>query len=270
VVPLIGVGTGTEGFGVGGVTIELLSWAVFVVDLVVHLRLRRRYLRTGVGRFDLAVVLLTSPWYLIPGAGGGEVVALLRLARLARVLMVAARGPVIRRTIQRLGRPFLYAVVALLVSSIIVYRAEDGKAGFETYGDALWWGVVTITTVGYGDLIPSTPVARYAATALMVAGVALLGTIAASLASLFRLEDVADEKAAADAGAAAAAAAAAEHDAAAAASNLRAATGTGAGAAAVPVPTQAAATDLAAELRALRAEVAALRAQLEAEGHRDP
>jgi voltage-gated potassium channel len=177
---------------------------------------------------------------------------------------------VIRRTIQRLGRPFLYAVVALLVSSIIVYRAEDGKAGFETYGDALWWGVVTITTVGYGDLIPSTPVARYAATALMVAGVALLGTIAASLASLFRLEDVADEKAAADAGAAAAAAAAAEHDAAAAASNLRAATGTGAGAAAVPVPTQAAATDLAAELRALRAEVAALRAQLEAEGHRDP
>jgi voltage-gated potassium channel len=170
--------------------------------------------------------------------------------------MVAARGPVIRRTIQRLGRPFLYAVVALLVSSIIVYRAEDGKAGFETYGDALWWGVVTITTVGYGDLIPSTPVARYAATALMVAGVALLGTIAASLASLFRLEDVADEKAAADAGAAA--------------SNLRAATGTGAGAAAVPVPTQAAATDLAAELRALRAEVAALRAQLEAEGHRDP
>ena len=53
----------------------------------------------------------------------------------------------------------------------------------ETFGDAVWWAVVTMTTVGYGDRYPVTSEGRVAATVLMVAGIALLGTVTATLAS---------------------------------------------------------------------------------------
>jgi voltage-gated potassium channel len=191
VIPLIGVSTGPDYTTLGAI-IEIVSWLVFLVDLMVHMRLRPNYLRSGAGRFDLAIVILTSPWYLLVG-DGGQFVALLRLARLARVAMIGVQSPRIKRFLERLGRPFLYVLIMVFVSSAIVERAEDHKHGFKTFGDSLWWAVVTITTVGYGDLVPESRVGRITATVLMFAGIALLGTVAASLASLFRAEDVADE-----------------------------------------------------------------------------
>jgi voltage-gated potassium channel len=188
IIPLIGVTSGQQ-TSAAGVIIEVVSWLVFLVDLVVHVRLRPHYLRTGVGKFDFAVVLLTSPVYLF--IGGGQFVALLRLARLARVAMLGFKTPLIKRLIERLGKPFLYVGIILVVAAAIVERAEDHKHGFETFGDSLWWGVVTMTTVGYGDLVPETRVGRVTAVFVMLTGVALLGTVAASLASLFRAEDVA-------------------------------------------------------------------------------
>jgi voltage-gated potassium channel len=191
VIPLIGVSTGPQTTWIG-VIIEVVSWLVFLVDLVVHVRMRPHYLKTGAGRFDLTIVVLTSPWYLLVG-DGGQFVALLRLARLARVGMIALQTPLLKRLVERLGRPFLYVAIMLFVSAAIVERAEHHEHGFKTFGDSLWWGIVTITTVGYGDLVPESRVGRITATALMLTGVALLGTVAASLASLFRAEDVAGE-----------------------------------------------------------------------------
>ena len=252
VIPLIGVSTGQSEFGIIGNAIEVACWLVFVVDLVVHMRLHPGYLRTGVGRFDLSVVVLTSPWYLLPGVDGGQFVTLLRLARLARVAMVGLKTPTIKRTVERLGRPFLYVGIMLMVCAAIVERAEDHKNGFKTYGDSLWWGVVTITTVGYGDIVPETRVGRVTATVLMLTGVALLGTVAASLASLFRLEDKADEVQAESEAEIADALGA----------RVAAASSPSAPAAAPGAVDAGVSADVAAELRALREEIAALRAAM--------
>ncbi|MBM3660490.1 MAG: two pore domain potassium channel family protein, partial [Actinobacteria bacterium] len=224
VIPLVGISTGNTDYGLVGNLVEIACWVVFVVDLVVHVRLRPRYLRTGMGKFDLFVVIFTSPWYLLPGVQGGNFVALLRLARLARVLVVAFKTPMLKRTGERLGKPFMYVGIMVAVCAAIVLRAEDHKNGFKTYGDSLWWAVVTITTVGYGDLAPESRVGRVTATVLMLTGVALLGTVAASLASLFRLEDKADEEAAEELQDAEAAASDAEKAAAAAGAQVAAVT----------------------------------------------
>jgi voltage-gated potassium channel len=209
------------------IVVDILSWLVFLVDYVVHARHLEGYLRTGTGRFDLFVVVATTPWFLLPGAHAGGFVVLLRLARLARLVM-ASRGA--HRLFERLGRVAAVAIGIVGVASLVAYHAEHPvNPEFATVGDALWWGIVTLTTVGYGDIVPKTPTGRWAAVIIMITGIAVLGLLAGSLASFFRPDQ--DEN--------------------------------GAGPAADGAAhTAATSGDLA--LRALTAEVAALRHQVEA------
>ena len=176
--------------------IDVISWLVFVVDFVVHRRRLHDYLGTRLGRFDLGVVILTAPWFLISGAHGGSVVVFLRLARLVR-LVIASRGA--RRLITRLGRVAAVAGGVVTVGALVAYYAEHAtNPGFKTYRDSLWWATVTLTTVGYGDIVPETSAGRWAAVVIMLTGVAVLGLLAGSLASFFRLGSDDDEAAEAD------------------------------------------------------------------------
>jgi voltage-gated potassium channel len=169
------------------VVIGIVSWLVFVVDFVVHERLLRQYLRTGLGRFDLAIVVLTAPWFLLPGthAVGGFIVVL-RLARLAR--LVVANRPA-RQLFSRLGRVAVVALSVMVGGALVAFYAEHAvNPEFANFGDSLWWSIVTLTTVGYGDIVPVTLTGRTAAVMIMLTGVAVLGLLAGSLASFFRLQ----------------------------------------------------------------------------------
>ena len=193
ILPLIVV---PQSGNLAGVLVGVITWLVFLVDFVVHVRLTRGYLRTGLGIFDLIVVLLTSPWYLLPGVSAGGLVNVLRLARLARVL-IATRG--VRRLFARLGRVAIVAGLVVMVGSAVAYGAEHStNPGFATFGDALWWGIVTLTTVGYGDIVPKTSAGRWAGVAIMITGISVLGLLAGSLASFFRLDDQPNGKSAGD------------------------------------------------------------------------
>jgi voltage-gated potassium channel len=164
--------------------VNLAAWIVFVVDFAVHERRLRHYLGTWLGRFDLAVVVLTAPWFLI--LPESRFVMLIRLARVARVVM-ATRGA--HRLFERLGRVALVAVAVVFLGAAVAYRAEHpGNPEFATFGDSLWWATVTLTTVGYGDIVPETTSGRIIGVMIMVTGVAILGLLAGSLASFFRLE----------------------------------------------------------------------------------
>ena len=176
-----------ESSGWVGVVVGVVTWLVFLADYVVHARHLEHYGRTGLGRFDLFVVIATAPWFLLPGAQGGQLVVLLRLARLARLVM-ATRGA--RRLFERLGRVALAAAAVVVIGSLVAYHAEHPvNPEFATVGDALWWGIVTLTTVGYGDIVPKTEAGRWVAVIIMVTGIAVLGTLAGSLASFFRLDN---------------------------------------------------------------------------------
>jgi len=160
---------------------------VFLVDFVVHERLLRKYLGTRRGVFDLAIVVLTAPWFLLPGSiTGGGLVVVLRLARVAR-LLIASKGA--RQLFDRLGRVALVAGSVMVAGAVAAYYSEHPvNPEFATFGDSLWWAVVTLTTVGYGDIVPVTTTGRIAAVMIMFTGVAVLGLLAGSLASFFRLQ----------------------------------------------------------------------------------
>jgi voltage-gated potassium channel len=169
------------------VAIGIVSWLVFVVDVIVHGRLLQQFLRTRLGMFDLAIVVLTAPWFLLPGtfAGGGFIVVL-RLARLARLVVGSRR---VRQLVSRLGQVALVALAVMFGGAVVAYYAEHAaNPEFATFGDSMWWAVVTLTTVGYGDITPETTTGRSAAVMIMITGVAVLGLLAGSLASFFRLQ----------------------------------------------------------------------------------
>jgi voltage-gated potassium channel len=148
-----------ESNGWVGAVVGVVTWLVFLIDYVMHARHLEHYGRTRLGRFDLFVVIATAPWFLFPGAQAGQFVVLLRLARLARLVM-ATKGA--RRLFERLGRVALMAGGVLVISSLVAYHAEHSvNPEFATVGDALWWGIVTLTTVGYGDIVPKTPTGRW-------------------------------------------------------------------------------------------------------------
>jgi voltage-gated potassium channel len=188
ILPLVVV---PESSGWLGIVVGVATWLVFLLDYIVRTRHVQHYGRTGFGRLDLVVVVATAPWFLLPGAQAGRFVVVLRLARLVRVL-VATRGS--RRLFERLGRVALVAGGVTLVGSLVAYYAEHTtNSEFATVGDSLWWGIVTLTTVGYGDIVPKTSTGRWAGVTIMITGIAVLGLLSGSLASFFRLDESDDK-----------------------------------------------------------------------------
>lgn len=156
-----------------GNVLAVVCWLVFVLDYVVRLALAadrgRWFLRNLLSLLVVALPVLRP----------------LRLVRLLTLLTVFQRAA---GTAMR-GRVVLYAAATtsllVLVSSLAVFDAERYAPGslITSYGEALWWACVTVTTVGYGDTYPVTFGGRCIAVAMMVCGIALLGTITAIIAS---------------------------------------------------------------------------------------
>lgn len=173
--------------GVTGAWLTALDWtvwAVFAGALGHGIRTSpdwKRYLQRH--PIDVAVVVLSLP--LLP-----SVLALSRLVQLAKLLrlgLVVSRAvPALRAT---LGRREVLYVAALAV--LLVFTAAGALAVLEpeavggSFGASLWWAVVTITTVGYGDIAPTGTAARMVAAVLMIAGLGLLSTLSASIAAFF-------------------------------------------------------------------------------------
>src|SRR5579862_3505719 len=160
--------------------IELALTSLFVLEFVTRLVAahdRRQYLR---GHWiDLVA--------LAPPVRAARVLRLLRLLRLVRSFAGIYRASMHVGGLAR-HRGFAWLIVAwlavMVICSIALYAAEHGiNKAIDSPFDALWWGVVTLSTVGYGDVYPITPEGKLAAMVLMLLGIGLFSAITATATS---------------------------------------------------------------------------------------
>lgn len=168
--------------------IDYTVWALFVLEYVIKLYLfpdRWKFVRTHV--LDLVIVLVP---FFRPA----------RLGRLARVAGLGRVGVLAENALSRaksvlshrgLHYVLLSLAILLLVCAGVVTIAERNAHGsnIQQLGDGLWWAIVTVATVGYGDVAPVTPIGRGVAVVLMLAGIGLIGVLSASIASYFLGQD---------------------------------------------------------------------------------
>jgi voltage-gated potassium channel len=81
--------------------------------------------------------------------------------------------------------PYLALVTAVLGFGIGVLMRIVDHRDFETFGDGVWWAIVTLGTVGYGDIVPTTPWGRFLGSIVIVVGVTFLSFLTATVTSLF-------------------------------------------------------------------------------------
>lgn len=170
-----------------GPTLRLVEWSftiLFTVEYVLRLISARYVLRYARSFFGLVDLLAIMPTYLaaaIPGAQYFLVIRMLRVLRVFRVLKLAKYMDQanILTTALRNSRQKIEIFVVTVISLVVIlgslmYFIEGEENGFTSIPTSVYWAIVTLTTVGYGDLAPQTPIGQALASIIMIMGYGII------------------------------------------------------------------------------------------------
>ena len=183
-VVLESVGWVHEHFGSVLRTTEWVLTVVFSLEYVARLLAVQRPLRYATSFFGVVDLLSVLPSYLsmlFPGAQALLVVRSLRLLRVFRVLKLArflgeaqVIGTALRASSHKIAVFLGTVLVIVLIMGALMYVVEGPEHGFTSIPRAIYWAIVTLTTVGYGDLYPRTDFGRFLASFVMITGYGII------------------------------------------------------------------------------------------------
>lgn len=170
-----------------GTPLRVAEWVftlIFTVEYGLRLlsvRSPSRYAFSFFGLVDLLAIVPTYLSLLLPGAHTLLVIRALRLLRLFRVLKLVRYSSESRLLVDALlaSRAKITVFLGMVISTslilgTLVYLVEGPERGFTSIPRALYWAIVTMTTVGYGDLAPQTVIGQTIASAVMILGYAVI------------------------------------------------------------------------------------------------
>lgn len=165
---------------------------IFLIDFFLNLRGAAKKSDYFIGQRGWLDLIGSIPSFGIFRLGGLlRLARLSRLARITRLLRGENKKTLVKDILENRSRyavflTILLTILVLTVASVLVlqFESKSPDANITTGGDALWYAIVTITTVGYGDRYPVTPAGRTTAVFIMFMGVGIIGALASILASL--------------------------------------------------------------------------------------
>jgi voltage-gated potassium channel len=187
-----------------GRELRVLEWlftVLFTVEYLVRIMVLKRPAAYVFSFFGLVDLLSFVPTYLsafLPGVQALSAVRAFRVIRLFRIFKLVShiRQAKVISTALRLARPkiavFLLGILAIVVTmGSVIYLVEGEEHGFTSIPLSVYWAIVTVTTVGYGDLVPRTVAGQVIASFAMILGYAIIavptGIVSSDLAQASRL-----------------------------------------------------------------------------------
>jgi voltage-gated potassium channel len=170
-----------------GRQLYLVEWfftLLFTVEYLLRLSCVGRPLKYAVSFYGIVDLLAIIPTYLslvLPGTQYLLVIRILRILRIFRILKLVpylGEARLLMRALRASGRKiavFIYTVLTLVVIfGSLMYVIESGTQGFTSIPRSIYWTIVTLTTVGYGDISPQTPVGQTLASIVMILGYGII------------------------------------------------------------------------------------------------
>ncbi len=168
-------------------TLYVLEWCITVLFTLeyfirIYVSLRPlRYMRSFFGIVDLLSILPTYLDLFFPGAHYLALLRVLRVLRIFRVLKLVkyiGEANFLMRTLRASSRKiaiFIFVVLMLvLILGSLMYLIEGPQYGFSSIPKSVYWAIVTLTTVGYGDITPQTPLGQFVASMIMIIGYGII------------------------------------------------------------------------------------------------
>ncbi len=177
--------------------IEFIFTAFFTLEYLIRIWCapnRKAYIFSAFGLVDLLAILPTYIALFVPEASPLLIIRLLRILRIFRILRLfefITEANMLLKALRASGRKvFLFFSMVIILTTIfgcLMYVLEGPNNGFDNIPVSIYWAIVTITTVGYGDVVPLTVAGRFIASLGMLMGYAIIavptGIITAELAS---------------------------------------------------------------------------------------
>lgn len=192
-----------EQYGTLFIGLEWVFTILFTIEYAVRVWCapnRKAYILSVYGVVDLLALLPTYLSLFLPQAAPLLIIRVLRILRIFRVLRLLSllrEANDLAAALQRSSRKvFVFFALMMILTTIfgcLLYVVEGGQHGFDSIPSSIYWAIVTITTVGYGDIVPTTALGKAISAVGMLIGYAVIavptGIITAELTMTQRLRD---------------------------------------------------------------------------------
>ena len=183
-----------------GYLLIVLEWAItffFTFEYLLRIYIVKKpttYIFSFFGIIDLLSVLPSYIGLFFAGMSGLIVIRALRLLRIFRIFKLSRYVSESKVIVTALNASrtkisvFLYAVIMIvIIIGTIMYLVEGEKSGFTSIPSGIYWAIVTLTTVGYGDIAPVTPLGQFIASFVMILGYAIIAVPTGIVTSEFAM-----------------------------------------------------------------------------------
>jgi voltage-gated potassium channel len=166
------------------ITLEWIFTIIFTIEYILRLISIKKPFKYAVSFLGIIDLLAIIPSYLSIFFIGAQSLLVLRALRLLRVFRIFKLthflaemqflGVAIKGSFKKISIFMLFVLMLVVILGSIMYLVEKGENGFISIPDSIYWAIVTITTVGYGDISPVTPLGKFVASFIMLMGYGII------------------------------------------------------------------------------------------------